>query len=132
MPLVRFGWRSSSRDALHRLVYHVHLDQQSLEHHSTLVERFKEVERRDLDSSIDAMYLANYDPLDRYEIMLDERLPLYDFIRQKRHDCKKVKLRLSDWDQLTRILLTPTRPFDFYATRKCAALDARSDEQIRK
>ena len=59
------------------------------------------------------MYSADYDPLDRYEIMLDERLPSYDFIRQKRHDWKKVKLRLSDWDQLIRILLTATRPFDF-------------------
>ncbi len=76
-------------DASYRLVYHVHLDQQSLEYYSTLVERFKEVERRNLNSSIDAMYLAGYDPFDRYEIMLDERLPLYDFIRQKRHDWKK-------------------------------------------
>ena len=56
MHLVRFGWKFSSRDALHSLVCHVHLDQQSLEHHSTLVERFKEVERRHLDSSIDSMY----------------------------------------------------------------------------
>jgi hypothetical protein len=123
---------SSSMDASHRLVYYVHLDQQSLEHYSTLVERFKEVERRHLNSSIDAMYLVDYDPLDRYETTLDESLPLHDFIRQERHDWKKVKLRLSDWDQLTRILFTATRPFDFYATRKCAALDARSDEQIRK
>ena len=43
-----------------------------------------------------------------------------------------MKLRLSDWDHLTRILLTATRSFDFYVTRKCAALDARSDERIRK
>ena len=81
---------------------------------------------------MNAMYLADYDPLDRCEIMVDERLPLQNSIRRKRHGWKKLKLRLPDWDQLTRVFFTAIRPFDFYATRKCAALDARSDEQIRR
>ena len=52
---------SSSMDTLPRLIYHVYLDKQSLGHYSTLVERFKEVERRHLDSSIDAMYFPSTD-----------------------------------------------------------------------
>lgn len=116
---------SSSTDSSGHLLYTLHIDKQSEERYATLVHRYNEVRRRRFDASLDAAFLEDLECFDQYRTTLYDSTLLHDCIDGGKEGWSEVKLRLYDWDQLTRILEVATRPGDF-SSSVCAGLITRS------